>query len=40
MAIHHGGSSATPRLNGNAGSYEANEGIVLEAILRKLTAQN
>jgi V8-like Glu-specific endopeptidase len=35
IAVHHGGSSTTPRLRGN-GSYEANEGITLSALRRKL----
>ncbi|AVX25258.1 Uncharacterized protein ALO42_01352 [Pseudomonas syringae pv. atrofaciens] len=33
IAVHHGGSAATPRLNGS-GTYEANEGISLDAIER------
>jgi len=37
IALHHGGSSTTPRLHGS-GSYEANEGIALAAIKRKLNA--
>jgi S1-C subfamily serine protease len=37
MALHHGGSSTTPRLHGQ-GSYEANEAIALSAIRRKLGA--
>jgi hypothetical protein len=36
IAVHHGGSSTTPRLRGG-GSYEANEGITLSALRRKLT---
>ena len=35
IALHHGGSAQTPRLHGE-GHYEANEGITLEAIRRKL----
>jgi hypothetical protein len=35
MALHHAGTKATPRLHGN-GTYEANEGIALSAIRRKL----
>jgi V8-like Glu-specific endopeptidase len=35
MALHHSGSSKTPRLRGE-GFYEANEGIVLSAIRRRL----
>jgi len=35
MALHHAGTSETPRLHGD-GTYEANEGIVLSAIRRKL----
>lgn len=35
IALHHGGSSETPRLRGE-GRYEANEGITFEAIRRKL----
>lgn len=34
IALHHGGSTNTPRLNGE-GCYEANEGISLSAIRRK-----
>lgn len=37
IAIHHGGSSETPRLRGD-GWYEANEGIALSAVRRKLNA--
>ncbi len=35
IALHHAGSPATPRLHGQ-GEYEANEGITLRAIRRKL----
>lgn len=35
MALHHAGTTATPRLHGN-GTYEANEGISIAAIRRKL----
>jgi hypothetical protein len=35
IAVHHGGSKAAPRLHGS-GSYEANEGITLAALRRKL----
>ena len=35
MALHHADTKATPRLRGN-GTYEANEGIALSAIRRKL----
>jgi hypothetical protein len=35
MAVHHGGSAATPRLHGE-GRYEANEGIALAAIRQVL----
>lgn len=37
IALHHGGSSTTPRLHGS-GEYEANEGISLGAIRRRLNA--
>ncbi len=37
IALHHGGSSSTPRLHGT-GTYEANEGIALGAVKRKLNA--
>jgi V8-like Glu-specific endopeptidase len=37
IAVHHGGSSETPRLRGD-GRYEANEGIALSAVRRKLNA--
>jgi len=37
IAVHHGGSAAMPRLRGD-GSYEANEGIALSALRRKLNA--
>jgi hypothetical protein len=36
FAIHHGGSSAVPRLHGE-GKYEANEGIALSAVERRLS---
>jgi hypothetical protein len=36
IAFHHGGSAATPRLHGE-GRYEANEGIALNAVRRRLT---
>jgi S1-C subfamily serine protease len=35
IALHHAGTSTTPRLHG-AGTYEANEGIAMAAIRRKL----
>jgi len=35
IALHHGGSRSTPRLRGS-GVYEANEGIALSAVRRKL----
>lgn len=38
IAVHHGGSVATPRLNGR-GTYEANEGISLHAIERAWLGQ-
>ena len=38
MALHHAGTSETPRLHGN-GTYEANEGIVLGAIRGRLIAR-
>ncbi len=37
MALHHAGTSETPRLHGT-GSYEANEGIALAAVRRKVNA--
>jgi hypothetical protein len=37
IALHHGGSSITPRLHGR-GKYEANEGISLGAVRRRLNA--
>jgi hypothetical protein len=37
MALHHAGSPTTPRLHGK-GEYEANEGITIRAIRRKLGA--
>lgn len=37
IALHHAGSTTTPRLHGN-GTYEANEGIALSAIRRVLCA--
>jgi V8-like Glu-specific endopeptidase len=37
IALHHAGSATTPRLHGS-GEYEANEGISLPAIRRKLRA--
>jgi hypothetical protein len=37
MALHHAGTAATPRLHGN-GAYEANEGISIAAIRRKLNS--
>ena len=35
IAVHHSGSAKTPRLHGD-GHYEANEGIALSAVRRKL----
>jgi V8-like Glu-specific endopeptidase len=35
IALHHAGTSTTPRLHGS-GTYEANEGIAMAAIRRKL----
>jgi hypothetical protein len=35
IAIHHAGSSKMRRIDGSAGSYEANEGITLEAIRKE-----
>jgi hypothetical protein len=35
IAVHHGGSERMPRLHG-AGTYQANEGIAIKAIRRKL----
>jgi V8-like Glu-specific endopeptidase len=37
IAVHHGGSAAMPRLRGE-GSYEANEGVALSAVRRKLNS--
>jgi Trypsin-like peptidase domain len=37
IALHHGGSKDTPRLHGQ-GHYEANEGITVNAIRRKLAS--
>jgi V8-like Glu-specific endopeptidase len=37
VALHHAGSQLTPRLHGD-GTYEANEGITIRAIRRKLGA--
>ena len=37
IALHHAGTSTTPRLHGT-GTYEANEGISMAAIRRKLSA--
>lgn len=34
IALHHGGSPTMPRMNGKAGTYEANEGIALGAIMK------
>lgn len=36
IALHHGGSATTPRLHGD-GAYEANEGISIAAIRRRLS---
>ncbi len=38
IAIHHAGEKSMPRLNGEPGTYEANEGIAMSAI-RKATLQ-
>ena len=38
IAVHHGGSGQMPRLHGS-GQYEANEGIAVEAIRRRLARQ-
>lgn len=36
VALHHAGSFQMPRLNGQSGTYEANEGILLSQIIRML----
>ena len=38
MAVHHYGGDAVPKLNGNAGTYEANEGTSIHALRAALTA--
>jgi hypothetical protein len=39
IALHHAGSTAMPRLNGFLGTYEANEGIWIQAIANKMTEE-
>lgn len=36
IALHHGGSDQLPRLDGTPGTYQANEGISIEAIKRAI----
>jgi V8-like Glu-specific endopeptidase len=36
IGLHHAGSTAMPRLKGNPGIYEANEGIWFQAIIKKI----
>lgn len=38
IALHHAGRTDMPKLNGKAGSYEANEGISIQAIIAGLKA--
>jgi hypothetical protein len=38
IALHHAGGSRMPRLNGQPGTYAANEGIWLDRIVTELTA--
>ena len=39
IALHHSGGSDMPRLNGNDGRYEANEGISIHSIISAIQAQ-
>lgn len=39
VGLHHGGKSTLPRLDGQAGTYEANEGISIHAIRDVTRAQ-
>jgi len=38
LALHHAGDEAMPKLNGDSGTYQANEGILLEAIRSALNS--
>jgi V8-like Glu-specific endopeptidase len=39
IALHHAGGKAMPKLNGEAGTWPANEGIWIQSILEKATAE-
>jgi hypothetical protein len=36
IGLHHAGMTEAPRLRGRGGTYAANEGIVIEAVRRRL----
>lgn len=38
VALHHGGSAAVTRIDGGKGTYEANEGIAIRAIRKRIQA--
>jgi V8-like Glu-specific endopeptidase len=39
VGLHHAGGEALPKLNGESGTYEANEGITISAIAAAMAAR-
>ena len=39
MGLHHAGGEALPKLNGEPGTYDANEGITISAIAAAMAAR-
>jgi hypothetical protein len=39
VGLHHAGGEALPKLNGEPGTYEANEGISIGAIAQAVAAE-